>query len=173
MKLQTRATIVFDRTMGALAILAGIIIIFIMLSIASDVVGRTFLNRPIIWVIEISEICLVAITFLGAAWLLKREGHVKLDILVNHLNPRSQALLNAITSIVGAIICLAVVWYGAKVSWDHFQRGLVAYSLLGPPTFPRYTIIAVGSFLLSIQFLRRAYGYWVSRRVSPSREQRS
>ena len=172
MKLQTRVTAIFDRTIGALAILAGIIIIFIMLSIASDVVGRTFLNRPITWVMEISELSLVALTFLGAAWLLKREGHVKLDIVINNLNPRSQALLNTITSVIGTIICLVIMWYGAKVSWDHFQRGIATYTLLGPPTFPRYAIIAIGSFLMSIQFLRRAYGYWGSRKVSPSKNQR-
>ena len=158
-KLLTKVVTVFDYAINSLAALAGGLVILIMLSITADVTGRKLLGYSITGVIEISQILLVFITFLGAAWLLKREGHVKLDVMVSRLNPRSQALLNTITSIVGIIICLTLAWYGAKVTWDHFQRGIYSAEVLALPTFLRYAAITIGSFLLSVQFIRGSYGY--------------
>ncbi|MFC1902582.1 TRAP transporter small permease [Chloroflexota bacterium] len=158
-KLLTKAGVIFDYAINGLAILAGCIVTFIMLTVAADVISTKLMDYPIPWVIEISQILLVFIAFLGAAWLLRRERHVKLDVLVDRLSPRSQALLNTITSIIGAIICLCFVWYGTKVTLSHFQRGMLSNTVLALPTFPRYAAIAVGSLMLFIQFIRRSYGY--------------
>ena len=172
-KLLMKGAAIFDHSINFLAVVAGVIVVFVMFSITAEVISRKLLGYSLIWVIEYSELSLVFVTFLGAAWLLRREGHVKLDIVINRLTPRSQAMLNTITSIIGVIICLALAWYGTKVSWDHFQRGITGLTLLAVPTFPRYAAIAIGGFLLSIQFLRRSYGYLRSWRVLLSRGERS
>ena len=99
------------------------------------------------------------LTLLGATWLLKLEGHVKMDLLVNQLNPRTQALLNIITSILGAIICLVIAWYGTEVTWSQFQKGITYPTVLEPPVFIILSVIPIGYFLLFIQFLRRTYSF--------------
>jgi len=118
-----------------------------------------------------SENSLLFILFLGAGWLLAKEGHVKVDVLLSQLNPKGQALVNAITSILGAIICLVIVWYGIQCTWDHFQRGVLAHTALELPVAPILAIIPVGSFMLFIQFLRRVYGYIGGWRSLSSKEQ--
>jgi TRAP-type C4-dicarboxylate transport system permease small subunit len=97
------STPLFDRIIDLLASLAGGLILFMMLSICIDVVLRYFLNRPLTWGVEISEYILLWSTLLSVAWVLKIEGHVKIDLVVNRLNPRNQCLVNTITSILGAI----------------------------------------------------------------------
>ncbi len=159
MKLLAKVGAAFDQTIGSLAIFAGVLTILMMLSVCTDIVLRYFLNRPITGVLEITEMAIVAVTFLGAAWLLKREGHVRIDVVIDRLSPSSQALLNSITSIVGVITCLTLAWYSANLAVDHFQRGVTTFTVLRIVTFPRFIIIAVGSFLLSMQFIRRSYGY--------------
>ena len=79
MKILAKVGTIFDRTIGYLAFVAAIIIILTMLAVSAQIVMRYFLNRPMIWVMEITEISLLFITFLGTAWLLRREGHVKID----------------------------------------------------------------------------------------------
>lgn len=158
-KLVTRVSTIFDQALNSLAVFVGVLVIFVMLTTAYDVAMRSLLNRPSVWVIEVSEISLVGITFLGAAWVLRGEGHVKVDILLLRLDPKKKALLNSITSIVGIIICLVVAWYGAKVTWEQFEGGIRSPTMLAPPTFPDYLVISLGTFLLAVQFLRRAYGY--------------
>ncbi|MFC2013938.1 TRAP transporter small permease subunit [Chloroflexota bacterium] len=166
MRLFAKVSSIFDGTLNVFAYMAGCLILFIMLAIGFDVVLRYFLNRPIIWVGEISEYTLLYITFLATAWLLRREGHVRMDIVLRRLTPKTQSLVNLITSLVGAIICMAIVLYGTQTTWSHFQRGLFIPTHLEPPKFILLLIIPLGSFLLFIEFIRRAYSHLESWRTS-------
>ncbi len=170
MKLARKLSIIFDRTIEVMAILAGILLIFMMLSISVAVVSRYLLARPISWIIESSEYILVYITFLVAAWVLRGEGHVKMDIVLNRLNRRAKSLINIITSAIGIGVCFILTWFGARVTWQFFQSGYFTPGVLEYPKFTLIAIIAVGSFLLLIQFVRRTYGYlrkWIE---SPDKE---
>jgi len=152
----------FDRTIGLLAILGAIILVSTMLIVDYEVVARYLLKHPSAWMIEVVGYALLYLCFLGAAWVLKEEGHITMDLVLNRLNPRAQVWLNIITSLIGAIICLVITWYGVKVTWDHFQAGLYYFGFLKPPKCIILAIVPVGCFLLSIQFLRRTYGYFKS-----------
>ena len=166
MKLQAKASFVFDYILGSLTYLAAAILTFIMLSVCWDVIARAVARQPLKWVLEFSEYSLLYITFLGAAWVLKNERHVIVDIGLNQLNPKTRALFNVATSILGAIICILLTWYGWDVSWNHLQRGLYQPTAIEPPDFPIFVIIPIGSFLLLIQFLRRTYNYLEGWRAS-------
>lgn len=169
MKLQAKASAIFDRTIILLAVLAGILLIVMMLSVNFEVAMRYFLGSPTKWVMDVTQSILLYITFLGTAWVLKREGHVKMDMVINRLKPRTQAMVNIITSISAAIPWLVITCYTANVTWDHFQRGFIMMrTALYMPSAPILVIIPIGSFLLFIQFLRRAYGYLASYRASTS-----
>lgn len=159
MKLMTKFTVIYDRATGRLPIFGAILIPFVMFIILAQIIARYGFNRPIFWVPEVSEYAMLYVTFLGAAWVLKHDRHVKMDMILSQLKPRQQYLLNIITSVIGAIICLVVVWFGAKVTWDIYHEGLVYPKYLMPPKFIVLGIVPVGCFLLFIQFLRRAHGY--------------
>ena len=159
MKLLAKASAIFDRVIDFLVFLACLLLMFAVVMVGLDVALRYFFGRPIIWAVEITEYSLLYIAFLGAAWLLKKEGHVRVDVVLNLLNPRNQTLVNIITSILGAMVCLVIAWYGAEITWDHFVRGVPSIQLLHTPRFLILMIIPIGSFLLFIQFLRRTYGY--------------
>jgi len=148
---------VFNRILGFMALIAAILLTFTILSVTTDVVMRYVLDRPMLWVVEITEYILLWIPFLGAAWLLKYDGHVKVDILMSRLNPRVQAVLSTATSIVGMLVCLVLVWYGVKVTWNYFIEGRYVYSSLCIPTAYVMGIVPLGSFMLLIQFIRRSY----------------
>jgi len=159
MRLVRKLTIIFDRIVGFAHILAGILLIFAMVSVSAAIASRYLLGHPIGWVIEISEYILLYVTFLVAAWVLREEGHVKMEIVLSRLNPRVQSLINTITSAISAIICLILTWYGVKVTWDLFQGGYFTPTILELPKFIIIAVIFVGSFLLFVQFMRRGHGY--------------
>lgn len=171
MKLITKITAIFDRTLEAMAILAGILLAFAVLSVSVAVATRYFLGYPIGWVIEISTYILLYITFLVAAWVLREEGHVAVDILLLRLKPRTQSLLNIVTSSISTFICLILTWYGLRVTWDLFQTNYFTPTELALPKWIINIIIFIGSLFLSIQFLRRTYGYLGSWRAPQSKEQ--
>jgi len=149
----------FERTLDVLGAGAGVLIAFLMLGVCADVCMRYFFNRPLFWMIEVTQYAMVFILFLGTAWLLRKEGHVVMDVLINRLGQKSRTLTNVITSILGAIVCFIITWYAAKVTRDYFQINYVYSATLDIPAFLLQAIVPLGAFLLSIQFLRRAYGY--------------
>ena len=157
MKLLTKANTAFDRINHILAILAAFLLAFIMLSVCSDVIMRYFFSRPMFWVTEVTEYCLLWVTFLATAWVLSRDNHVVMDLVIGHMKPEMRARIGIMTSIIGFAVCLLVTWYGVKVTLDVFQRDLLLSTVLTPPAYMLFIIIPIGSFLLTIQFIRRAF----------------
>ena len=149
---------ILDKIMEIFAFLAGLILAFILLSVCLEVFMRYFLNRPLQWVVELTEYALLYITFLGTAWLLKRGGHINVDIFLSLLSSRNRAGLKFFSSLIGIIVSFCLVWYGFAVSWEHFQDGIYNLTLLEFPKAPLLAIIPIGSLLLLAQFIRRAYG---------------
>jgi len=159
MNLLKKAGIILDSINDVLFWLAAILLIFGWFSVCYEVFMRYVLNQPTIWAVELTEHSLVWITFLGTAWLLRKDGHVGIDFLVIRLKPKAQIIINSFNSVLCAIICGIVGFYGTHVVWDQFRRGLATPSLMEIPLAPLYIIIPIAFFLLFIQFLRRAYGY--------------
>ena len=159
MKLLSWFSAVFNRAVSFLAILGGVLIVLMMLLITAEVLMRYFFNRPIFWAEEVCAYGLLYVTFLGATWVLRGGGHVKVDVLLVNLQPRAQAMTNFITSILGALICLAITWYGTQSTWEHFVIGYKIPTMLSPPKSLILAIIPLGSLALFIQFLRKIYGH--------------
>ena len=150
---------IFDKITRFTFILGYIFIAYMMLSVALEVVTRYFLNRSQGWIIETVEYSLVWIPFLGAAWILRKDEHVKMDFFKNWVSPRTWAVINVVTSILGAISFFIITWYGTQVTISLFESGELMTTLLKPLKAPLYIIVPIGSLLLFIQFLRRIFGY--------------
>ena len=162
---------ILDGIVDLLGFAAGGVIAFITLLICATVFIRYLAGGAIKWALPVSELCLLFIAFLGTTWVLKREGHVKMDLVLDQLKPRNQAMLNIVTSAIATISCLVITWYSTQATWNNFQGGVLVAKLTEVNKFIPMAVIPLGSFLLSIQFMRRTYGYFRSWRQSPSREQ--
>lgn len=160
MKLLGRAAATFDHALNILLYAAAGLILVCLVAVCTEVLMRYFLNRPLIWVVEVTEYTILYTTFLAAARLLKEEGHVKIELVVDALKPRAQALLNAITSMLGIVVCLVLVFFGTWSTVVHFREDIPTFTAMEIPKWPFLMIIPFGSFLLLIQFVRRAYEYW-------------
>jgi TRAP-type C4-dicarboxylate transport system permease small subunit len=150
----------FDGIINFFALCGAIILSCITLLVGSDVVMRYFFNRPIKDVTEITEHSLVYITFFVAPWVLKKEQHVRMDGVLSKFRKTNRALINSITSLVGAIICLTLFISGFQGTWDYFTRGLWFPGGMRIPQYPILSALVVSYLLLFIQFLRRGHGYF-------------
>ena len=168
MKLLSKVGAIFDGIINYLAIFSAALIILCVLAVSGEVLVRASLGLTTPWVVETTRIALLFITFLGAAWVLKREAHVSMDALITRVKPKTQHLLIIITSIISSVVCMGIVWYSARMTWDYIQTGYMITNGLRFPGAPMIAIIAVGSFLLSLQFIRRAYAYLQSWRELPN-----
>lgn len=160
MELLRKAGAIFDRILDILGWSAAILLNIAMLLVCCDVFSRYFLNRPLVWGVEVCEYILLGITSLGIAWLLKQDGHVKVELVLARLQPRAQAMINAITSGLGTIAFAIVVCYGAKRVWELHQWGAQTTKVLFLPKAPLVGFLIAGCFLLVIQLARRSWGHF-------------
>ncbi len=153
----TKAGRVFDLLLDLFAILAGVVISFITISVCAGILSRYFLNRPISWVVEISEYGLLYMTFLVAAWVLRHEQHVSVDLVYSRLSRRNQSIAGIFTSIVAGIVFLLITFYGFKVTKHQFDTKYFTPTILEAPKFAITLIIPVGTSLLFIQIVRKIF----------------
>ena len=109
---------------------------------------------------KLAEYLLLVITFFSAAWVLRDEGHVDMDILTNRFPTRVQYLLKMITSAMGIFLCAVLGYFSAVCSLDLYKRGIYYPTLLEMPKAPVIGILVLGFFLLFIQFIRRTCKYY-------------
>jgi TRAP-type C4-dicarboxylate transport system permease small subunit len=156
MKLAGRLNALIDQTINFMRILAGILLLLVTIGVSVGVASRYFFNRPIGWLVELSSYALLYMTFMVAAWVLREEGHVSMDFVINRFSPKTQSLAQAVTSAVSALVCLIVAFFGVIVTWDLLKTNYFTHTMLELPKWVIIAVIFVGSFFLSIEFLRRS-----------------
>ncbi len=165
----TQLSVAWDKFLDVLLVLAATAVVAATLLTLSDIVSRQFFNTAQGWAIEISEYSLVYMAFLGAAWLLKEEGHIKVEIIIELLNKRHQALMGVATSFIGVVISAVLTYFGAKTTLDEYLAGTYMYeSPLQPPLYLLLIPIPVGTAALCIQFLCRIRKYFCQWKMEKS-----
>ena len=158
MKLTRIAWAIFDKTLTTLMVLACALVLLDTLAVTVDVILRYWLGITWTGLFEITEYSLLWITFLSVAWILKVDGHIRVDLMLSHFNPRHRAITNIVTSIVCIILLCVLIWYSVRLTLNDYQTGRYISSILQPVKWPIEIIIPIGYFLLLIQFLRIVYG---------------
>ena len=165
MKWLTRVTALFDRLLGLTPVLASLLLYFTTAAVCFEVVMRHFFNMPTAWVTEITSLTLLWIPFLVAAWVFKRKGHVRMDLLLMQFSEKKQALINVITFLLTSATCVVLIIYGVKVAWQLFQDSYKTETLLRLTKWPLLLIIPFAFLLMLIESLRKtaeAFRKWKS-----------
>ncbi|MCF8095265.1 MAG: TRAP transporter small permease [Desulfobacteraceae bacterium] len=160
MKLFKKIEAIIERITDILAYIAGACLAYIVVSVTLDVVFRYFLNNPLPYTIDISEILLLFITFLSAAWVMKREGHVRMDFIVASLKESHRFFIYGINSIIAAIISLILFWYGSVVVLDLYSRNIVKGLMLELPQAPIISVIPLSFLFLFFQCIKNCFKYF-------------
>ena len=153
----TKIVSVFNWATNVLAFFAGILLVCLMLITTYLVGARYIFHKPPPWAIEVSEHMLAIYAFFAAAWLLKRGGHVNVDLVVRQFSPKKQVILSVICSILGAIICLVIFIFGIYSTHKYFIEDVYTRTVLNFPMWILIITIPIGFFFLSGQFIIDAY----------------
>ena len=145
----------FDKLNQFLAYVACTMLVLIILAICVEIVTRSFSSITNPWLVELSEITLLYSTFLAAAWVLGKDKHVSLDLILETFNPRAKKYMHLLLSIVAAVACFIVCWFGVLTVIDQYQNDIRETTIMGPLTFWITAVVPFGLFLLGFQFIRR------------------
>jgi C4-dicarboxylate transporter, DctQ subunit len=147
---------VWDRLIDGFMVLAGILFWVQMLIVNIEVFSRYFFT-PTIWVAEISSIIILWICFLVPAWVLRKDAHVRMDLVLQRLKPKTQAMINFFTYLTGVVVMLIVA--GAGLMTTIYWIGNKTPTMLMLPRSPIIAIIFLGSILFAVQFFINAVNY--------------
>ena len=148
----------FDRLIDALALAAAALLVLIAVLIVLDVGARTLRLFSIPWVLEATEYMLYALTFFGAPWLLRDQGHIAIEILVERLPAALRRKIQRVSHGVGALICALLFVYGCRVLWRSFESGVMVQKSFAFPEWWTYLIVPPVMLLLLGIYLR-----WLAR----------
>jgi TRAP-type C4-dicarboxylate transport system permease small subunit len=129
-----------------------------MIAVSLDVFLRFFFNAPLLGITEITEYMMLYTCMLGAAWLLRSDGHVSIDIVTNLLPGKARKGLVVVAALACAVTCAYITYWGAVTTWDHFERGIRDFKILEIPKWTFLVSIPIGFMLLTVEFLRKVRG---------------
>jgi TRAP-type transport system small permease protein len=125
------------------------------LAVTLDVVMRNVGLGTIAWVNEVSEYSLPVATLLVAPWLLHRNEHVRLDVLLIAVPRRVSLVLERCCDAIGIAICAVFVWYSVRLILDSSRIGSMVVKTLAIPEWWQYALVPVCFSLLAVEFARR------------------
>jgi TRAP-type transport system small permease protein len=139
----------------ALAYLAAVVLGAMALLVTADVVLRNVAAGGLPWVNEVSEYSLPVATLLVAPWLLRRNEHVRLDVLLTSLPKGLSRALERAAELFGIAICAVLVWYSLRLIADSMRLGSMVVKTLTVPEWWQYALVPVCFVLLAVEFARR------------------
>ncbi len=127
----------------------------LMLLIVADVIGRSFLSRPITGVAEIAAHSVVAIVFLQLAAGIHARRMTRADFLIERLHatqPRFAAGLESLFLVAGMVIMLMIAYAGWKPLMGSYAAGeyFGVRGVFTVPTWPFRAVIIFGSLLAAV-----------------------
>lgn len=125
----------------ALAFIAAVLLNFV------NVIGRYLFGLSLLGSDEIQVFIMVAMTFLGAAVVTRRQMHLRMDVLIKFLPPRVQTALRAIE----LLLLVALAAFVLTQSYDYVQRMFVlgrVSDMAGVPMWVPHGTVLVGFALM-------------------------
>lgn len=145
----------FDRLLLMLAALSAGILGMIAIVISVNV-GLRNLGYPTIYgALDAIQYALMIATFMGAPWVLARNGHVKIDLLTASLPPRAEVAMTRVTCLIGALTAGVLGWYGLQAALASAARGSMIRTSFIIPEWWMLAFVPASLALCMIVFLRK------------------
>ena len=146
---------ILDQVIDFMAALAGILLVAAVLIVCTEIIMRYFFLKPQVWSVEVCEYILFALAFLGAPWLLKKGGHVSVDVVTERLSRRAKGYLGLFACGIGVLVSAVIVWYSIVAAWDCYVTGVVVTKTMTVGKHYFLVFITLGYFFLLLEFGRQ------------------
>lgn len=142
------------------ALMKGVIIlttVVMILSCTLQVLSRFVLSHPFSWTEEMARFSFIWWSFFGAAYVVRLNGHLGMDLLIKILPYKGRWVLQRISFLISLAFCLLVTYQGIKIT--AIQAGqlgdLVPISMAWV-----YSVVPVTGGIMAIYLIYLIF-YWV------------
>jgi len=93
-----------------------------------------------------------AVFLLGAAWTLRRNEHIRIDVVVGRFSPKVHAWIDILGGVFFLLpLCVLILWAGIPFAMDAIRSGEVSSNAGGLILWPARLLVPVAFFLLLAQ----------------------
>lgn len=132
---------------------SAIAILLMTLVVGYDVFAR-FVGHPTIWAFDVSLYLLIWMSFLGAAYGLRKGSHFRVTILTSRISERKARFLEIGFSLLGIGFCIFFFQASLCTMLISTSQNLHAPTLLYAPLWIPQLALPVGSLFLCLAFLQ-------------------
>jgi len=148
--MRSLATIIEKLASGS-GFISGLLVPIMMILIVVEVFMRYVLHSPLMIADEFSAYMLVALSYLGFAYTWRQGGHVRIEILVSRLSPRTSQKIRLLGLILVFIFMMEMDRVAYKMIAYALQMNLRSSTWLMFPLFwPQLTVFLGFVFLTLI-----------------------
>lgn len=150
----TRLLRAYDAVVSGLAAGAAVLTAGVCLLIAWDVVARNLGLPSAASTIALTEYALLYVTMAAAPMLVRRRGHIVIEVLHERVAPTPRAWLDRLILAFCAALSLAVAVLAALIALEGAARGELDVRSLDLPRAWLFAPLVVGFLLMACEFLR-------------------
>ena len=143
-------------------LIAAFAIVMLMVLGVLQIVLRTVFNTPIPGYIDLVELSMASMAFLGAAYCQRLGSHIRMELLVGRLNGRALWLLEALGAALAMFIIGVLVYY----SYGHFLRSFTLGDTTMDAEYPVWPSKLLVPIAFSIWWIRLALQFTGSIRMA-------
>jgi TRAP-type C4-dicarboxylate transport system permease small subunit len=136
---------------------AGVTLALLMLYTVGDILGRTFFSRPFPGTVELTELAVVVLVYLGLARAEDDDAHIAVDLLYVRLGERGQLLMRAFAGAATALV-IAVMTWRLIVFAQQMHSGNYTTGVLRIPLYPVVLLGVFGSAAFALAALNNLTG---------------
>lgn len=144
---------VYGRVLTWVGLFAGSALFLLMFLVCANSLSRKLLNMPIHGTLEITEVVMPIVILLPLAYTQHRDGHIRVELLTNGLQPRAVQILSVATLLIAAILFAIFSYAAFSFGARAWSVGETSWGALPLPIWPSKMAVSLGAALLSLHFL--------------------
>ena len=142
-----------DGISAILGYLSQAMVLILIASMLYEVVARYLFGAPTLWAFDVAYMSTGVLFVLGAADVLRQDGHIRIDFLSSKLPARLRRAIDGTAFLF--VLCpvfARIAWIAGERTVRAFQNGEVEHvSPWAPLMWPFYAALTVGLSALALQ----------------------
>jgi TRAP-type C4-dicarboxylate transport system permease small subunit len=136
-----------------IVVLAALALIGACGILSYSVLSRALFHSANYWQDEAAVFLLVGATFMTAAYVQSKRGHIGIEAFVGLLSPLANRIRLWLVDLVSLLFCAFFTWKSWTLAHEAYVDGQVSNSMWSPPLAIPYGLMACGMTLLCLQIL--------------------
>ena len=148
----------YSYLLNGMALVAGVLLVWLMVAIVVSVVIRNLGLQPSAWFFLSTEYALFYLTLLGAPWLVRQRGHVHIELLTSALPRVLLVPVSRLVALLCVAVCLVLAWKGLDLVSMNVARNDFDVRAFFVPKWILTIAFPISFGLMAIEFSRFLFG---------------